>query len=64
MFRSCEKCGGIMNYDPYFKAYVCNGCGKMERVSKSRVKVRIVYKTRSESNMVFTVNQEGYVRPY
>lgn len=30
------KCGGIMNYDSYFKAYVCSSCGKMRRISKGK----------------------------
>lgn len=34
MSKVC-KCGGIMNYDPYFKANVCNTCGKMERIARS-----------------------------
>ena len=35
MVKLCEKCGGIMNYDPYFKADVCNGCGAMQRKLKN-----------------------------
>lgn len=34
MSKVC-KCGGIMNFDPYFKANVCNSCGRMERISRS-----------------------------
>ena len=30
------KCGGMMNYDSYFKAYVCSSCGKMRRISKEK----------------------------
>lgn len=29
------QCGGIMHYDPYFKAKVCNSCGKMDRFYKN-----------------------------
>lgn len=38
MVKLCEKCGGIMNYDPYFKADVCNGCGAMQRILKMKLK--------------------------
>ena len=30
-FKPCHQCDGLMNYDPYFKAYVCTTCGKMDR---------------------------------
>lgn len=38
MVKFCKECGGIMNYDPYFKANVCSACGIMERVSENRLK--------------------------
>ena len=34
MSKICE-CGGIMNYDPYFKANICNTCGRMERIARN-----------------------------
>lgn len=40
MVKLCEKCGGIMNYDPYFKADVCNGCGVMQRISINEYKLK------------------------
>ena len=32
MCKICPECKGLMNYDPYFKAEVCENCGAMERV--------------------------------
>lgn len=37
MSRICEKCNGIVNYDPYFKAFICNRCGNMQRVQRDTV---------------------------
>lgn len=31
MCKVCVSCHGIMNYDPYFEAEVCEKCGRIER---------------------------------
>ena len=28
MVKGCKKCGGIMNWNSYFHAYVCEKCGE------------------------------------
>lgn len=32
LVKICEKCGGIMNYDPYFKQMKCNSCLTLEKI--------------------------------
>lgn len=29
--KICPKCGKLMSYNSYFKAYYCDICGHMER---------------------------------
>lgn len=63
MVKLCEKCGGIMNYDPYFKADVCNGCGAMQRILKNETqKQKAVYEFHSKGHIV--TNMESRVFSY
>ena len=49
MCKICTTCKSIMNYDPYFTAYVCVKCGKMDRKkSKEAQKVMDKQKQRAE----------------
>jgi len=32
MRKICRYCNKAMDYDPYFEAFVCTECGKMERI--------------------------------
>ena len=27
MIKICSKCSRVMNYEPYFKSYLCRQCG-------------------------------------
>mgnify|MGYP006934561567 CR=1 FL=1 len=50
MCKICTTCESIMNYDPYFAAYVCTKCGRMERKkSKEIQKLMIQQKQRVEA---------------
>lgn len=62
MVKLCEKCGGIMNYDPYFKADVCNGCGTMQRILENENKRKAVYEFQSKGHIV--TNKESRVFSY
>ncbi len=49
MCKICTTCKSIMNYDPYFAAYVCVKCGKMDRKkSKEAQKVMDKQKQRAD----------------
>lgn len=52
-----------MNYDPYFKADVCNGCGAMQRILKNETqKQKAVYEFHSKGHIV--TNMESRVFSY
>lgn len=36
MCKICTLCNGVMNYDPYFEAEVCEKCGRIERKKENR----------------------------
>lgn len=53
MNKLCTSCGGVMNYDPYFSANVCEKCGQMEKIPTKPVKIErtrwvIMRKSRTE----------------
>lgn len=50
MCKVCDRCKGVMNYDPYFDAEVCSNCGKMERKrDKEELKEEILLHTQRVS---------------
>ena len=47
MCKICVSCNGIMNYDPYFEAEVCEKCGQMERITTKETKKMISYQSQN-----------------
>lgn len=58
MSKVCE-CGGIMNYDSYFRANICNTCGKMERVAKNPEIAKGGYRCFSSIPVIANKNNAG-----
>jgi len=40
MSKICSKCKRIMDYDPYFKLYICRQCGYDSVAKKTVVRVK------------------------
>ena len=40
MIIICDNCNRVMDYEPYFKSYICRQCGRKAPVEK------VVYRTK------------------
>jgi DNA-directed RNA polymerase subunit M/transcription elongation factor TFIIS len=40
--KICEKCGRIVSYNSYFKAYYCDQCGHYEPKKDTKVNTEVI----------------------
>ena len=55
-YIKCSKCNSISYYDPYFKKYVCQECGHMEK--DNRIRTGIVMEKRVTDQRIYFIIQD------